>query len=250
MSPLLSRRALAGLALVPVVGCAVPPARAQRGALLPDFADLAERVLPAVVNIAVTSEQRGEIPSELRGTPRALFPRPLPWPRPAGAGGGVGLHHRSLRPGRHQQPRHRQRDPRVWWLACRTARNTRRGWSGGLSDDLALLRVEARGALPSVPWGSSGSCASAIGCSVCGQSLAGSGAPSTSGIVSARVREIGAGPFDDFIQTDAPINPGNSGWPAVQTWRGRDRHQHGDLSPSGASIRASAFAVPSDLARA
>ena len=37
--------------LLPVVGCASPPAQAQRGALLPDFADLAERVLPAVVKL-------------------------------------------------------------------------------------------------------------------------------------------------------------------------------------------------------
>src|SRR5207237_173775 len=49
--------------------CAPSPAAAQRGAVLADFADLAERVQPAVVNIAVTSEQRAEIPPELRGTP-------------------------------------------------------------------------------------------------------------------------------------------------------------------------------------
>ena len=41
----------------------------------------------------------------------------------------------------------------------------------------------------------------------------GLGGSVTAGIVSARGREIGAGPFDDFFQLDAPINPGNSGGP-------------------------------------
>ena len=63
---------LAGTTL-PLMGCA-GPAAAQRGSItggptqvVPDFADLAERVLPAVVNIAVTAEQRMELPPELRG---------------------------------------------------------------------------------------------------------------------------------------------------------------------------------------
>jgi serine protease Do len=67
------RRCILGLlavtATAPLLnGCA--PAAAQRGGMPPDFADLAERVLPSVVSIAVTSEQRSEaVPPELRGTP-------------------------------------------------------------------------------------------------------------------------------------------------------------------------------------
>ena len=63
-SPRLPRRL--ALLLPAALGACSGPARAQRG--LPDFADLAERVLPAVVSIQVTSrEQAG--PTELRGTP-------------------------------------------------------------------------------------------------------------------------------------------------------------------------------------
>jgi serine protease Do len=42
----------------------------------------------------------------------------------------------------------------------------------------------------------------------------------TAGIVSARARDIGAGPYDDFLQIDAPVNRGNSGGPAFDQ-RGR-----------------------------
>ena len=79
---------------LPLAAC-TPPAAAQRGAGLPDFADLAERVLPAVVNIAVTSEQRAEIPPELRGTPferqyRDRFRGRREQMQGAGESGGVG----------------------------------------------------------------------------------------------------------------------------------------------------------------
>ena len=51
----------------------------------------------------------------------------------------------------------------------------------------------------------------------------------TAGIVSARNRDINAGPYDDFIQTDAPINRGNSGGPLFDMDGNVDRHQFGDL---------------------
>jgi len=62
-SPALTRR-LALLLPAALVACA-RPAGAQRG--LPDFADLAERVLPAVVSIQVTSREQSTLPPELRG---------------------------------------------------------------------------------------------------------------------------------------------------------------------------------------
>jgi serine protease Do len=50
----------------------------------------------------------------------------------------------------------------------------------------------------------------------------GLGGTVTAGIVSGRGRDIGAGPYDDYIQVNAPINKGNSGGPAFKngTWRG------------------------------
>jgi serine protease Do len=78
--------------------------------------------------------------------------------------------------------------------------------------DLALLKVESRTPLTPVPWGNSdtadvGQWVVAIG------NPFGLGGTVTAGIISARSRDIGAGSFDDFIQTDAAINKGNSGGP-------------------------------------
>jgi serine protease Do len=70
----------------------------------------------------------------------------------------------------------------------------------------------------------------------------------TAGILSARAREINAGPYDDFLQTDASINRGNSGGPMF--------NMNGDVigintaiySPSGGSIGIG-FAIPANLAK-
>jgi serine protease Do len=80
--------------------------------------------------------------------------------------------------------------------------------------DIALIKVEAKGNLPTVPMGSSdklkvGEWVAAIG------SPFGLEHTVTAGIVSAKGRVIGSGPYDDFIQTDASINPGNSGGPLI-----------------------------------
>ncbi|HZH26723.1 MAG TPA: DegQ family serine endoprotease [Azospirillaceae bacterium] len=79
--------------------------------------------------------------------------------------------------------------------------------------DLALLKIEAQG-LPTLDWGNSdqaqiGDWVMAIG------NPFGLGGTVTVGIISARAREIGAGPYDAFIQTDAAINSGNSGGPLI-----------------------------------
>ncbi len=78
--------------------------------------------------------------------------------------------------------------------------------------DLALLKVESRTPLTPVPWANSdtaevGQWVVAIG------NPFGLGGTVTAGIISARNRDISAGSYDDFIQTDAAINKGNSGGP-------------------------------------
>jgi serine protease Do len=78
--------------------------------------------------------------------------------------------------------------------------------------DLAVLKVDSKTALTPVPWGNSdtadvGQWVIAIG------NPFGLGGTVTAGIISARNRDISAGSFDDFIQTDAAINKGNSGGP-------------------------------------
>lgn len=76
----------------------------------------------------------------------------------------------------------------------------------------------------------------------------GLGGTVTAGIVSARGRDIGASPYDDFIQIDAPVNKGNSGGPAFDT----EGHVIGVntaiYSPSGGSVGI-AFAIPADTVK-
>jgi serine protease Do len=76
----------------------------------------------------------------------------------------------------------------------------------------------------------------------------GLGGTVTAGIVSARGRDIGSGPYDDFIQIDAPVNRGNSGGPAFD----ESGHVVGVTtaiySPSGGSIGIG-FAIPADVVK-
>ena len=69
----------------------------------------------------------------------------------------------------------------------------------------------------------------------------------TVGIVSARARDINAGPFDDFIQTDASINRGNSGGPLFNLKGQVIGVNTAIYSPSGGSVGIG-FAIPSALA--
>ncbi|KQI69437.1 trypsin [Loktanella sp. 3ANDIMAR09] len=112
--------------------------------------------------------------------------------------------------------------------------------------DLAVLDIEAEN-LATVSWGVSaevrpGDEALAIG------NPFGLGGTVTSGIVSAVSRDIRSGPYDDFIQTDAAINRGNSGGPLFNA----DGEVIGVntmiFSPGGGSVGIG-FAVPSDLAQ-
>jgi serine protease Do len=74
----------------------------------------------------------------------------------------------------------------------------------------------------------------------------GLGGTVTAGIVSASGRDIGAGPYDQFIQVDAPINQGNSGGPLF-TQDGKVVGMNtAILSPSGGSVGIG-FAIPSDM---
>ena len=76
----------------------------------------------------------------------------------------------------------------------------------------------------------------------------GLGGTVTAGIVSAVSRDIGAGPYDQFIQVDAPINQGNSGGPLF-TQDGKVIGMNtAILSPTGGSVGIG-FAIPSDMIR-
>ena len=113
--------------------------------------------------------------------------------------------------------------------------------------DIAVLRVEPQEPLKAITLGDSntiriGDWVMAIG------NPFGLGGTVTTGIISARGRDINSGPYDNFIQTDAAINRGNSGGPLF--------NQEGEvigvntaiISPTGGSIGIG-FAVPSDLVK-
>ena len=76
----------------------------------------------------------------------------------------------------------------------------------------------------------------------------GLGGTVTAGIVSARGRDIGAGPYDDFLQIDAPVNHGNSGGPTFNAEGEVVGVNTAIFSPSGGSVGIG-FAIPSDVAK-
>jgi serine protease Do len=76
----------------------------------------------------------------------------------------------------------------------------------------------------------------------------GLGGTVTAGIVSARGRDIGAGPYDDFIQIDAPVNKGNSGGPTFDVDGRVIGVNTAIFSPSGGSVGI-AFAIPAETVR-
>jgi serine protease Do len=76
----------------------------------------------------------------------------------------------------------------------------------------------------------------------------GLGGTVTAGIVSARERDIGVGPYDDFIQIDAPVNKGNSGGPSFDVDGGVIGVNTAIYSPSGGSVGI-AFVIPSSTVK-
>lgn len=112
--------------------------------------------------------------------------------------------------------------------------------------DLALLRVKPAKPLKAVKFGDSdkarvGDWVMAIG------NPFGFGGSVTVGIVSARNRDINSGPYDNFIQTDAAINKGNSGGPLFDMYGDVVGINTAIVSPTGGSIGIG-FAVPSKTA--
>ena len=113
--------------------------------------------------------------------------------------------------------------------------------------DLALLKIETAKKLPHVKFGDSsklrvGNVVLAVG------NPFGLGGTVTAGIVSARNRNINAGPYDDFIQTDAAVNRGNSGGPLFDTAGDVIGVNTAIYSPTGGSVGIG-FAIPANLVK-
>ncbi len=112
--------------------------------------------------------------------------------------------------------------------------------------DLALIKVDGRNDFPYAKLSEKnpriGDWVLAVG------NPFGLGGTVTAGIVSANGRDIGAGPYDDFIQIDAPVNKGNSGGPTFDIDGNVIGVNTAIFSPSGGSVGI-AFAIPAETVR-
>ena len=113
--------------------------------------------------------------------------------------------------------------------------------------DLALLDIDAGGSLPVVEFGNSdrtrvGDWVVAVG------NPFGLGGTVTAGIVSGRGRDIGSGPYDDYLQLDAPINRGSSGGPLFDRSGRVVGVNTAIFSPSGGNVGIG-FAIPANVAK-
>ncbi len=254
--------AISAVLVSPVLPALAPPALARPA---PDsFADLAEKLLPAVVNISSSqlvtahSGQGPDVPVFPPGSPfEQFFKDFMERNRPHGG---------DQTPA---QPRRAQSLGSGFIIDASGIVVTNNHVIDGADEitvilhdntslkatligrdersDLAVLQVHADHPLPAVNFGDSdkervGDWVLAIG------NPFGLGGSVTAGIVSARGRNIEQGPYDNFIQTDAPINKGNSGGPLF--------NMDGDVigintaiySPSGGSIGIG-FSIPSNMAK-
>ncbi|HEX4368530.1 MAG TPA: Do family serine endopeptidase [Rhodopila sp.] len=113
--------------------------------------------------------------------------------------------------------------------------------------DIAVLKIDAHHPLPFIQLGDSHDVKPGEWVVAMGNPF-GLSSTVTAGIVSAVSRDIGAGPYDQFIQVDAPINKGNSGGPLF-TQDGKVIGMNtAILSPTGGSVGIG-FAIPSDMIR-
>jgi len=239
------RAALAAFALVTL---ALAPAVAQSRYPAGGFADLAERLSPAVVNIATSQRVEGvdELPRFPPGSPLERFNEGLSQGgaqvTSLGSGfiisaDGVVVTNNHvieaadaveviLQNGQRFDATVVGRDP---------------------ATDIAVLRVHTRTPLPYVNMGDSdgarvGDIVLAIG------NPFGLGGSLSVGVVSARNRNIDAGRYDDFIQTDAAINRGNSGGPLFNLDGEVIGVNTAIVSPTGASVGVG-FATPTSIVR-
>ncbi|MBO1324712.1 DegQ family serine endoprotease [Acetobacter sp. TBRC 12305] len=244
------------------------PAIAVSGARpVPDsFADLAARLLPAVVNVSTTQTVRGDssdddddddqqpqLPDFPRGSPFEKFfhdfmnrqTDPNAPPRRMQALGSGFI----IDPAGYIVTNNHviHRADRITVTLQDNTVLTARAIGHDDRTDLALLKVESKKPLPFVSFGDSdhrrvGDWVLAIG------NPFGLSGTVTAGIISSRGRNIDQGPYDDFIQTDAPINKGNSGGPLFDMDGNVIGVNTAIYSPSGGSVGIG-FSIPSDEAR-
>jgi serine protease Do len=242
------RPILLGFAIM-LCGCTASIAQVPVAAL-PSFAPLVKRVVPSVVNIAVTESVAGggtPMPPELRGTPfEKKFRDRMRDHREQVMGAGSGF---VIDPSGYIVTNNHvvgHADTIVVSLS-NGAELTAHVIGTDELTDIALIKVESATALPAVTWGDSRNVEVGDWILAAGNPF-GLGSSVSAGIVSARGRDIGAGPFDDFLQIDAPINPGNSGGPTFNLEGQVVAVNTAIVSPTGGSVGIG-FAIPSEIAQ-
>ena len=238
------------------------PAMAQSRPAPTSFADLSEKLLPAVVNIstsqAVPQRQQGsrpELPQFPPGSPfeeffRDFFDRqqqdqPQQPRKSTSLGSGFII---DAKNGYVVTNNHVIQDADEITVILQDDTNIKAELIGkDPKTDVALLKINTNHPLVAVPFGDSdamrvGDWVLAIG------NPFGLGGSVTAGIISARQRDINAGPYDDFLQTDASINRGNSGGPMFNLNGEVIGINTAIFSPSGGSVGIG-FAIPSNLAK-
>lgn len=240
----------------------------QPGNTMASFADLAEELLPSVVNVSSTAkieeleeelEEMPEMPQFPPGSPfEDFFEEFLDRRGKRGGGGGLGpaLPAASLgsgfiidaEKGYIVTNNHVVRDAEEVRITLHDDSTIPAEIIGRDEKiDIAVLKVDTDKKLTAVKFGNSdkmrvGDWIVAIG------NPFGLGGTVTSGIVSARQRDINSGPYDDYIQTDASINRGNSGGPMFNLKGDVIGINTAIFSPSGGSVGIG-FAIPSALAK-
>jgi serine protease Do len=233
-----------------VSACSAVPGSAVARSSPESFAPLVKRVLPAVVNIAVTETVTGgevlnDLPPELRDTPLGReFRRRFGNRREQtmGAGSGFVIDPSGLIVTNNHVVGHA--DKIVVVLTDGTRLPAKLMGTDELTD-VALIKVQATGPLPAVSFGDSRVVEVGDWVLAAGNPF-GLGGSVTAGIISALGRDLGAGPFDNFLQLDAPINPGNSGGPIFNMAGQVIAVSTAIVSPSGGSVGIG-FATPSEL---
>ena len=256
----LRRLAAAGLAVAVMSLSSVALSGAAAAASLPPetFADLAAKVTPAVVNISSTHH---EAAGTLRPGRALRFPARLAlravlqaFPRAAGArhGGqdmtalGSGFIIDSA--GYIVTNNHVIDGATEIHVTLSSGKDYPAKLIGAdKKTDLALLKVDAGSPLPFVGWGNSDAARVGDWVLAVGNPF-GLGGTVTTGIISARSRDIHSGPFDDFLQIDASINRGNSGGPTFNLDGEVIGINSAIASPNGGSVGIG-FAVPSNMAK-
>ena len=222
-----------------------PPAMAAPQAVLPDFANLVAQVKPAVVSITTTVNA-----VEAEG-PRLPLPFPFNQMVPHGSTGahearGSGFIIRQ--DGLIVTNNHVVKDGSAVKVTLDDGTELKAKLLGAdPRTDIALLKVDASKPLPFIQLGNSRDVRPGEWVVAMGNPF-GLGGSVTAGIVSAVSRDIGSGPYDQFIQVDAPINQGNSGGPLF-TQDGKVIGMNTAIfSPTGGSVGIG-FAIPSDMIR-